>query len=213
MRVTTRENIRWDRVAKARARIASGKYDSPTVIRTILGRRGLDRLLNALDKCLVGNGHEYRDVVANILTDSLDGVVDAALSRKEFSAGGGRADIDLPMRLEALHAFPLWDHWTRRYEIRSIIVETKNEVKQATAEDIGQLERYLNRANLGRFGIFVARSGFAQSATTELSAIARKGERLILPLSHSDLHGFAQAANDDNAMEYLRRRETLLLQA
>jgi hypothetical protein len=175
------------------------------VYRTILADRRVDRIQPDLDKCPIGEGHKYRDLVAESLTKSLGGVVDAPLSRKELGVSGGRADIELPIRIEALSNFPLWDHWARRYEIRSIVIESKN-------QDIGQLERYLNHAGLGSFGIFVARKGFGRNALTNLAKIAKDGDRLILPLDHEGLHQLAKASRAGNGMEYLRRQETLLLQ-
>lgn len=207
-------SIRKDRVAKARQRIAAGSYDASGVIDSILSNRLLDRVLKDFDRVPVGAGHEYRDLVAECLAASLSNVIDVPLTRTEFLAGGGRGDIDLPVRTEVLRDFPLWDHWTRRYAVRSVIVETKNEKNKASVEDVSQLEGYFGRTKLGRLGILVARMGFTANARQALKGMARDGTSLIIPLDHHGVKELARASKDGPAasMEYLRRQETLLLQ-
>jgi len=119
--------IRRDRVAKARDRIEAGKYDAPSALERILSQRRLDRIIADFNKCLLGQGHEYRDLVAEHLSCSLKYMVDVPLSRAEFGVAGGRIDIELPLRTERLGEYPLWARWADRYKIRSIIVESKNE--------------------------------------------------------------------------------------
>jgi hypothetical protein len=133
----------------------------------------------------------------------------------EFPAEGGRGDIDLPLRTEILSRYPLWDHWARRYEIRSVIVETKNEKKQASFEDVSQLRGYFDFTKLGRLGILIARMGFTSNARKALVGIAKDGRSLIIPLDHGGLKEFIRASKDgpEASMQYLRRQETLLLQA
>ncbi len=206
--------IRWDRVKKARNRIAAGHYDNDAFFGRILSPRRLDRILFELDECPVGQGHQYRDLVAESLSKILESVVDTPLSRREVPAAGGRADIELPLRTERLDAFPLWDRWAERYQIRSILVETKNEQAQASVQDVSQLAGYFGSTSLGRFGVLVARNGFARNAVTNMAAMARIGASLIIPLNHGQLCELGRASRDGPgaSMEYLRRRETLLLQ-
>lgn len=206
--------IRWDRVKKARARIEAGCYDNDTVLEQIFSPRRLDRILSDLQKCPVGQGHPYRDLIAESLSNILGDVVDTPLSRPEVPAAGGRADIELPLRTEMLPVFPLWESWARRYDVRSILVEAKNEQSQAGVEDVSQLAGYFGSTNLSQFGILVARKGFSKNAYENLATMARAGKSLIIPLSHDDLGQLARASKDglDESMRYLRRRETLLLQ-
>ena len=205
--------IRWDLVRKARARLAGGQYEPPSVLDAILSTRLLDAVLLDLDACPVGDGHRYRDLVAEVLSGALGEIVDEPLARKEIPAAGGRGDIELPLRLEKLDEFPLWNRWERRYDIRSVIVETKNEKRRGRVEDVSQLAGYFNATKLGRFGILVARKGFSSRAMQNMTDIARDGSSLILPLDHEDLHQLVKATQDGHGMEYLRRRSTLLLQA
>lgn len=207
-------NIRRDRIRKARARIAAGHYDNDTVLDIMMSARRLDRILCALDVCPVGQGHLYRDLVAESLSKILGGIVDPSLSRTEIPASGGRVDIELPLRTESLNAFPLWNRWADRYQIRSILVETKNEKAQASVEDVSQLAGYLDATNLSQFGILVARNGFSKNAIQNIACMARHGKRLIIPLDHHQLRelGRASRAGATSSMQYLRRQETLLLQ-
>lgn len=211
----TSDSIRKDRIAIARKRIANGTYDAPGVLDAILSSRLLDQVLSDLDIVPIGAGHAYRDIVSECLASSLLHVVDVPLSRTEFAAGGGRGDIDLPVKTEVLGSYPLWDHWARRYDVRSIVVETKNEKKKASFEDIGQLEGYFDHTKLGRLGIFVARKGFSANARKRLGTLARDGAKLIIPFDQFALKEFARASaqGPERSMEYLRRQETLLIQA
>ena len=207
--------IRWAKVEKARARIERGLYDIPPVLDKILGSRGLDRVLNDFNKCLVGDGHRYRDLVAETISNCLSDVVDIPLSRIEFKSAGGRGDIDLPLRIEALNDKPLWTCWASKYDIRRIVLESKNEKAQAGVEDVSQLAGYLNQPGVGRFGLLVARNGFSRNAIENLSSMAKTNLNLIIPLDHDQLGELAKASRKGSmaTMEYLRRRETLLLQA
>lgn len=206
--------LRWDRVAKARARIASGLYDNPLVLEKILAPRRLDRIQFDLNHCQIGQGNQYRDLVAESLSTSLAHVVDAPMSRCEFPAAGGRGDIELPLRTEVLPDFPLWARWSAKYDVRNIIVETKNEKSQAGVEDVSQVAGYLNELGVGRLGFLVARMGFSRNAIQNMSSVARNGQNLIIPLDHKHLGelGKASRKGPQATMEYLRRRETLLLQ-
>jgi len=61
----------------------------------------------------------------------------------------------------------------------------------------------------------VARRGFTRNALQNLATMARDGEMLIIPLDHKGLTELGKASRRSPvaSMEYLRRRETLLLQA
>jgi hypothetical protein len=181
----------------------------------ILAARRLDRILLDLDSCPVGQGHEYRNLVAESLSKSLAEVIDVPLSRCEFPAAGGRGDIELPLRTEVLPDYPLWQRWSAKYDARHVIVETKNEKGQAGVEDVSQLAGYLNQVGVGRLGLLVARNGFSRNAIQNMSVVAKGGQSLIIPLDHEHLGELAKASRNGPkaSMEYLRRRETLLLQA
>lgn len=185
------------------------------MLNKILSERTLNQILLDIDGCPVGNGHKYRDLVAETLSKCLGDVVDVPLSLCEFPVSGGRGDIQLPLKIEVLQGRPLWQHWAHRYGIRSIIVESKNEKTQASVEDVSQLAGYLDQSGLGRFGILVARMGFSKNAVANLSAMARRGERLIIPIAHDQFRELGKASKKGMTatMEYLRRQETLLLQA
>ncbi len=213
--MNTSGKVRWDRVAKARARIERGHFDAPAALQYILSERRLDRILADFDQCPLGDGHQYRDLVAETVSKCLSEVVDVPLSRKEFKAAGGRADIDLPLRVEALNELPLWARWATKYDMRSIVLESKNEKAQASHEDVSQLAGYLNESGVGRFGLLVARNGFSRNAIATLSSIAKGNRSLIIPLDHEQIRELAKASRKGSmaTMEYLRRRETLLLQS
>ena len=211
----TSGKVRWGRVNSARARIERGFYDHPAVLDKILSTRRLDRIMADLNNYPVGDGHQYRDLVAETVSKCLADVVDVPLSRREFQAAGGRGDIDLPLRIEALNDLPVWSRWAMKYDMRSIVLESKNERDQASVEDVSQLAGYLEQVGVGHFGLLVARNGFSRNALKNLSSVARGNHNLILPLNHAQLRELGKASKDGSqaTMEYLRRRETLLLQA
>jgi hypothetical protein len=211
----TSGKVRWARVDKARTRIERGFYDDPAVFDKILPPRRLDRILTDLNKCPVGDGDQYRDLVAETVSGCLSDVVDVPLSRREFKAAGGRGDIELPLKIEALNDLPLWGRWANKYDMRSILLESKNEKGQASVEDVSQLAGYLNQVGVGHFGLLVARKGFSRNAIKNLSSVAKGNLNLIIPLDHDQLGELVKASKDGSraTMEYLRRRETLLLQA
>ncbi len=166
-----------------------------------------------IPKCPVGDGNGFRDLVAVLFLIFLRGVVDEELARTEMPAKGGSADIELPMRLEVLREHPLWEMWTRRYGIRSIVVEAKNTRDKVSVSAVAQIQNYLDTAQRGKFGFLVSRSGFEPGAYENLVHIAEKNECLIIPLEADDLFRLLDASADGCAAisEYLRRQETLLL--
>lgn len=206
--------IRWDRIAKARALVESGFMDDPDVQQELLVR-SLDPLIEALDKCPIGDGNQYRDVVASALGAALAEVVDVPLMRKEVSINGGRADIELPVRIERLDVNPVWASWHRRYELRCVVVESKNLRGPSRNEDVSQLVGYLQGGGRGRFGMLVSRNGFTRNAFTTLSATAKMGSHLVIPFDNKELCAFVKMSgkSSQKASEFLRRKETLLLQA
>ena len=212
--VKTSSKVRWDRIRKARTRIEQGFYDDPAVLDKILAPRKLDRILKDLNKCPVGDGHQYRDLVAEVVSKCLSDVVDVPLSRREFKAAGGRSDIELPLRIEALTDLPVWSRWADKYDMRSIVLESKNEKHQSSVQDVSQLKGYLDLLGVGRFGLLVVRNGFSRNTIQNLSRVAKENRTLILPLDHEQLGELANASKDGSkaTMEYLRRRETLLFQ-
>ena len=84
----------------------------------------------------------------------------------------------------------------------------------ASVKDTGQLDNYLNNGDFGGFGILIAREGFSRNAMDNMSTIAKKGKGLIIPLDHGQVRELARASQHGSkaTMEYLRRRETLLVQ-
>lgn len=210
----TQNGIRWDRIEEVRARLASGFYDDPD-IQSDLIERSLDQLLDRLQGIPVGDGDEYRDLVANVLAASLEEVVDVPMMRKEVAIDGGRADLELPIRIENIDKHAVWHSWHRRYRLRCMLVETKNMQSQAAHEDINQLKGYLQGGNRGHFGLIVSRSGFTKNAMKTLSATAKSGSYLILPFDNRELGDLLRMSKQEheNAMEFLRRKELFLLQA
>lgn len=206
--------LRNDRVTRCRARIAAGYYDSPAVLARILGPRVLNAVLSDLDKCPVGDGNTYRDLAAEFLSRCLGDVVDEPMVSTEFNAAGGRGDIDLPLRLEALADHPLWLTWAQRYDVNCIVVEAKNEAAKTDTAAVQQIASYLELAGRGRLGMIVSRRGFTANAMEQMSEIAKRGKSLILPIQHDDLPQLARASRSGigPVTAYLRRRQTLLVQ-
>jgi hypothetical protein len=116
--------------------------------------------------------------------------------------------------LEELDAHPLWSRWADRYEATSILVEVKNESGKTDFGAGQQIGSYLELADRGRLGAVVSRAGFTKNAMTQLATIARKGNSLILPITHNDLAQIAKAKRRGvrAVAELFRRKQTLLLQ-
>ena len=228
----------WEKIQRARQWIESGFYTDPEILNDAIEEgfhRYCDRLLRDIEenrdkdntaelfaqalldlkRCPVGAGDRYRDIVADVFVRSLDQLVDVSLMRKEFSCKGGRGDFELPLRIENLSRFALWDKWCEKYDIMSIIVEVKNKKSQAAPRDVAQILSYIGTANLGRFGILVSRSGFRQSAMEQLRAISAKKQFLVLPFEQKDLEYLAtlNTCEPGKCMELFRRKATLLSQS
>jgi len=235
----------WKKIQRARRRIEEGFYTDSEVLKRIekglRRKRFCARVLQVLDegpneeekktrdiatgvlsnilldlkKCPEGKGHLYRDIVAEIFASSLVELVDISLMRREFPCKGGRGDFELPLRIENLSDFILWDKWCVKYNIKSIIVEVKNKKSQAMPSDVAQILSYIIISNLGRFGILVSRSGFRESAMKQLQAISSTNQFLVLPFEQRDLEYLATLHNfgQIKCMELFRRKATLLAQS
>lgn len=171
-------------------------------------------LAERLAKCEIGDGNGYRDVVADVLVRSLDSIVDPEYVRLDPPCANGEADIELPLALERLGHNLLFQIWTNRYDLRSIVVEVKNQQDPCPVGHVDQLFRYLDSNDYGRFGLIVSRSRFTKNALRELRDTAARGEKLMLPLGHQDLHDLisARAVSSSRVMQHLRRLETRLRQ-
>ena len=233
----------WEKVKRVRRWIESGDYGHPEFLKSAVEtdfERFYDRLvrdineaekldeeaarkrvmedlsqaLRDLRKHAEEKGSTYRDIVADILGFSLGQLVDLRLMRREFSCKGGRGDFELPLRIENISEFPLWERWCDTYRIKSIIVEVKNKKSQATPQDVAQLLCYIVTANLGKFGLLVSHYGFRQSAVKRLRAISSTNEFLILPFDQIDLDYLmtAHACGPEKSMELFRQKATLLAQ-
>lgn len=212
------------KVEKACKFLASGFYDDPWILEQIwdeaiwrsIGKDApISPLINRILKCPEGDGAQFRDLTADALSRTLHDIVDTPLVRTEFPCCGGRGDIELPLRTENLGENPLWQTWSRRYEIRSIITETKNTKRLASIRDVQQILGYVVTARLGGFGFLVSRRGFSRNAILNLRAIAEGERYLILPFDQAELCKLltVSALDEKAASVYLRRKETLLRQA
>lgn len=216
--MTGQTRTKWNtKVARVRPSLKAGFCDD-AILRDILGYRDgrcVNAILADIEGCRIGEGNEYQNLVAELLTECFVEVVDAPLVTSDFHAEGGRGDIELPLRTERLGNYHLWSRWQELYDIISIIVETKNQRRKATVRDVAQTKGYLDVANRGRFGMLISRSGFSANAIVRLGAIAFNTRHLILPLAHSDLRYLAHASleGSDATMELLRRKATWLIQA
>jgi len=181
-------------------------------------KRVIEELLKALEelrKRPKGEGSRYRDMVADIFGLSLGELVDLKLTRREFPCKGGRGDLELPLCIEKISKFPLWERWCDTYKIKSIIVEVKIKKSQATPQDVAQILCYMVTANLGKFGILVSCYGFRESAMKQLRAISSTNEFLILPFEQKDLDYLltTYACGPDKSMELFRQKANLLAQS
>ena len=154
-------------------------------VRQTGSQQRLQRVPFTLSGNRVGDGDAYRDVVAIALATALRDIVDVLLMQKEVSIEGGWADLEMPVRIENVRDFKLWDSWQNDYCIRCILVETKNLRMAAQYEHVNQLMGYLRDGDRGRFGFLVSRNGFTKKARVTLSRIAKERRHLVLPLSTS----------------------------
>ncbi|MDB5319831.1 MAG: hypothetical protein JWN40_1462 [Phycisphaerales bacterium] len=208
--------FRAELVARWQRRIAAGHDEAPAFLDHVFSaRRFVTGLFSSLEACRVGDGDGYRDVTAEILAGCLSEVVDVPLMQMEVPCQGGRIDIEMPLRLEALGQYPLWDRWATRYRASSILVEVKNEASRTDLRAVHQIEAYLHHAGRGGLGLLVSRSGMTANASKLLSGIARAGDNLIIPISHEDFTHLAKARKKGAVavMEFVRRKQTLLLQS
>ncbi len=207
------QGIRWDKVAQARAKIESGFYDDPAILRDIV-RLSKESLVNDLNECPYGkeNGDFYRDLVAEGFCKSLSDVIDIPLIRKEFSNHGGRIDLEFPLQYESLVSGSIWDRWRTTYDVRSILVEVKNLKTRSQVEDFRQLESYVRTADRGRLGVLVSRNGFAKNALMYAKQVLSSASILMLPLSGKDLCNLLTQSSTALGETLVRRRETLLVQ-
>lgn len=171
-------------------------------------------LANRLDSCCIGDGNGLRDITAEIFKQTLDMIVDPEYIRLEAPCAHGYADIELPIALERLDSNALFQTWTHRYDLRSIIAEVKNEKRKCPVKHVDQLFRYLDSSIFGKFGLLVSNSGFTRNAMRNLRDIATRGKKLILPMHNTDLHDLLRAREIGkySVMQTLRRLETNLRQ-
>ncbi len=134
---------------------------------------------------------------------------------KEFPSEGGFGDIAIPLRLERLSKYPLWESWQRKFDIKSIVAEAKNTRMEAGVPAVQQILSYLVTGRRGRFGLLVSRSGFTDNAIEQMQAVADINQYLILPCNGDDLLYLASKRREasEQVMEFFRRKETLLIQA
>lgn len=211
---SSRKQVRQQKIDQAKRRIADGFYDSARVLDQIFRARRLDVILRDLDAIPIGDGNAYRDGVAELLSKCLHEVVDVPMVNTEFACHGSRGDIELPLKIEVLPDYPLWQIWANRYDAMSIIVEAKNEKGKTDSGAVRQIHSYLNLARRGRLGFLVSRAGFTANAMDQLTHVAAGGANLILPFTHQDLSQLLKARRDGSiaVMGYVRRKHTLLLQ-
>ncbi len=181
---------RW-KVEKAEAFIEAGFYDDPWILEQVwhhsLKKTPYRRLCEAILACPKGDGAKFQDLTAEALANILDDLIDEYFILPEFPSGGGRGDIELPFRMENVSGRPLWEQWSRRYGIRSIIVEAKNWQRPAGVSAGFQTSGYLETAHRGCFGFVVSRYGFTDPEWKNLGAIANGENKLVLPLDQRDL--------------------------
>lgn len=116
--------------------INEGKELSKKEVQELARKEVFAQALEDLKNCPKGQGHKYRDIVAEVFALSLNNIVDVALIRREFPCKGGRGDFELPLRIERMNKYQLFKSWSSDYKIRSIIVEVKNTKGKATPSDI-----------------------------------------------------------------------------
>lgn len=207
-------------VAKTKAFLDAGFYDDEWIAKQIwhASRRAtipFDSLIQGIRECPEGDGDQFRDVTAESLVECFGDVVDGAWVRTEFPSSGGRGDIEFPLSVENLGNYYLWQDWSRRYEIRSILVETKNTRTRASIRDVQQTLGYLVTTRLGGFAFLVSRKGFSRNAIANLRQIAQGDKYLILPFDETELCEYIQISSLDrhDSLVYLRRKQTRLLRA
>lgn len=169
-------------------------------------------LIKLLNICPIGDGELYENLVMDSLAKILHGIIDSTIARQHVFIEGGFCDIEFPICTEVVDKYPLWDKWCDQYNVKSILVEVKNMKKKVAYEDVNQLGGYLSVGDWGHLGIIVSRNGFARSAESAISSLAKKNI-LIMPISHDDLTLLLEFSmqNSLKVMTFLRRRGNLLL--
>ncbi len=170
-------------------------------------------LVRQIDACPVGDGNEFREFVLRFLSTMLGPVVDRSFVRGEFPLIGGSGDGELTLCTERLSQYPLWQEWSRRYDIRCVMLEAKNLKRRAQPIAISQTLGNLVSGGRGRFGLLVSRNGFTNCALARLSLLARQGQFLILPLDQKALRDWSDSQSPMQSMQFLRRIESELLRA
>jgi hypothetical protein len=180
------------------------------VIDIIIADNRPSSLRKELATCPVGNGSEYRDLTARVLIKAFDGAVDVPLVRREFPVAGGRGDIDLPFRFEAMQGPSKVAEWGRRFDMRSILVEVKNEKHPGGVEHVRQIADDVASSPLGRVGFLVCRNGLTTEAQKRLNDVNRHRNMLVLAFEHGEL---ATLVDLDMGQidEYLHRKELMTL--
>jgi hypothetical protein len=180
-----------------------------------LHRMSIRALLKALGRCPATGSAVYIPLMINVMERSLGPVVawydPRANSAKQYSCGV----IELPIRTDSLEDFPLWQTWAERYGIECIALEAKNETTRATPDDVKHLKSYLDRAQRGRLGILVSRSGFTRDAMKRIQTYVQADQALILPLRHADLKRLLKlrALGPSEVMHFLHQKEASLIGA
>jgi len=208
--------IKMDRrkVAKARRRIARGVYDAPEMIDAVAdlivadnSSRGLEQALNT---CATGDGASYRDLTARVFVKAFGGAVDLPFLRREFPLAGGRGDIEIPFKIEAVGGQCKLAQWFGRFDMRSILVEVKNEEDAGPVNHVRQIADDVASSLLGRVGFLVCRNGLTKSAEERLRQVNHNREMLILPFDHAELVYLA-SLRKGRIDEHLHRKEITTL--
>jgi hypothetical protein len=206
--------INQKKIKQARDSIRMGMYEAPEIIAKVIDLVVADLrpsvLRRELASCPVGNGSEYRDLTARVWIKALDGAVDVPFVRREFPVAGGRGDIDLPFRFAAMQGQSKVAEWGRRFEMRSILVEVKNEQHPGGVEHVRQIADDVASSPLGRIGFLVCRNGLTTDAQKRLNDVNRNRNMLVLAFNHGELASLVDL-DKGQIDEYLHRKELVTL--
>lgn len=171
--------------------------------------------LAAFRSCPAGHPQRFRDLATVLIALNMGEVVDYDLIQTESMLPGGWADAELPLCTERLGCpdHYLWRDWQRRFDVRCLLIEAKNWRRPVGPLAVAQTRDNLLAGRRGRLAMLVSRSGFSPGARKRLSEVAKSGDQLILPLSRSDLEAWAMCETLHESMQFLRRKETMLVQA
>jgi len=204
--------VRHDKMTIAKGLADAGFYDTG-MFKEAVTPEVVERIANDLECFPIGEASIYGALTMGVMKAFLRGLIDwDSAGRRSLQTS--QIDIELPINPEALQKYPLWQHWCRQYAVKSIIIETKNNRCRAKPEDVQRLKSSLDVADKGRFGMLISRSGFSRSSTKILRKYACDDQVLIVPINHNDLRMLLRLSMQDQleAMSFLRRKETLLLQ-